>query len=104
MGIADLMKRVDARIDRSRIGDLLLVGSTGIKGHFFSQPREALGADGTVNAIAISFDCQYQAVIGTLSAGSLVEIEGHGRFRFLNELIPGGDDSGMTTLVLGAQK
>lgn len=102
MGIADLMKRVDARIDNSRIGDVLILGPIRISGHFFDTPRE--GLSGEVQATALSFDCQFQPAIGRLGAGAQVEIEGHGKYRFLNELVPGGDDSGMTTLVLGAIK
>lgn len=105
MGGRDVFARMDARIDNSRIGYMLLLGgSTRIPGHFFREPRLVESRAGNAQGVDLSFDCQYVAAIGALSSGDAVEIEDVGRFRFLNEVDPGGDDSGMTTIVLGSLK
>lgn len=96
---------MDARIDDSRIGYVLLLGgSMRIPGHFFRVPRIVESRVGNVQGVDLSFDCQYVPAIGNLGSGDQVEIEDCGKFRFLNEVDPGGDDSGKTTLVLGSIK
>ena len=102
MTARDLMRRVDARIFNSRIiKDVLIIGSTRISGAFTRAARELVMPGGAVEGVAISFDCQYPSIVGQLEEGAIVTIEGHGRFRFLRELPPGGDHSGLVVLDLG---
>jgi hypothetical protein len=104
MSSADLAKWLDGRVFGSRIGDAMLIGSTRIEGAFFDVPRDLELPNGSIRALALSFDCHYDASIGRLSAGDLVQIEGRGRYRFMSEVIPGGDHSGKTTVELGTLK
>jgi hypothetical protein len=102
MSVKDLMRRTDARIYRSRI--VRAVGNfgvvDGVEGAFFEKPREVDLPGGGVMSIGISFECQYREEFAGLAAEQLVEIDER-RFRFLRELLPGGDESGKTVIELG---
>jgi hypothetical protein len=105
MSAADLMKRMDERIFRSRAGgDIAIVNSEEIAGAFWNKARDVTLASGEVVGLAISFDCHYVPVIGELATNDQIEVQGYGAFRFLRELVPGGDESGLTILELGTIK
>lgn len=105
MTVRDFMADVDARIFKSPIvNDVLVIGSTRIDGAFWREARELQLVGGGVQAVQISFDCRYVALIGRLLPGDLVQVEGHARFRFLREIVPGGDESGKTIIELGELK
>lgn len=102
MTVRDIMKRMDARIYRSKVVRAIANFGVvdGVEGAFFSKPREVPLPGGSVMGIGISFECQYREEFASLAAESLVEIE-EVRYRFLRELQPGGDESGHTIILLG---
>lgn len=101
-GVRDRMRRIDARIYRSWIVKAVAtIGTAEISGAFFSKAREITMPGGNVMGIGISFECQYDAAIGQLELNELISIDDYGSFRFLRELIPGGDESGKTVIELG---
>lgn len=105
MSAADLMKRMDARIFRSRAGgDVAVINGVDVQGAFFKKARDVSLASGEVIGLAISFDCHYDPVIAELAINDVIEITEQGTFRFLRELVPGGDESGLTILELGTIK
>lgn len=105
MSAADLMKRMDARIFRSRAGgDVAVINGKKINGAFFGKPRELFRANGEMLALALSFDCHYVPTIGELAPNDVIEIKGYGNYRFLREFVPGGDESGKTIIELGTIK
>lgn len=97
------MRRIDRRVFSSRINKAVAsFGSTeNIAGTFFSQPREVLTVGGSFADVSLSFDCQYVPEIATLETGDDFVIEDIGTFRFLREVLPGGDESGLTIIELG---
>jgi len=102
MTVRDFMASVDARIFKSKVvQDVLLIGSTRIEGAFFEQPRELSLPGADIQAVQLSFECRYESKIGNLENGDIVTIEGHGRYRFKREVLPGGDESGITVIELG---
>lgn len=103
--IRDVMRRVDARIFRSPIVKAeLTFGTHTIIGAFIDQPRELVLPEGGIAAIGISFECQYDPAIAGLAEHDVVGVTGYGLFRFLREMLPGGDESGLTILELGTIK
>lgn len=101
MTAKDLMARVDARILRSRIADSTAVfAGREVTGAFSRKSREVPLPDGGVLSVAISFDCQYVEEIGLLLTDDIVPVDGVD-YRFLRELVPGGDESGLTIVELG---
>lgn len=103
--IRDVMRLVDERIFRSPIvRAVMTIGTHPIEGAFFDQPRELTMPEGGIGAIAISFECQYDPAIAELAEHDHVSVEGYGAFRFLRELLPGGDESGLTIIELGTVK
>jgi hypothetical protein len=102
MTVRDLMGRVDTRIFASQITRAIAsFGSNHIAGAFFQQPREIQFPEGGVMGITLSFECQWQPAISTLVPQDEISIDDYGAFRFLREIIPGGDESGLTVLELG---
>jgi hypothetical protein len=103
MTVRDVMAMFDRRIFGSRIvkAVALIDGSIEVQGAFFHQPREIQMPGGAVQTVGISFECQYVDAIGTLDLNELVSIDNYGSFRFLRELLPGGDESGLTIIELG---
>lgn len=103
MTVSDRMAWADRRIFRSRVVEALATfGDTqDVRGAFFQQPREVNMPGGSVMSIGLSFECRYVPEIANLAIGDPVTVEGYGTFRFLRELIPGGDESGLTVIELG---
>lgn len=103
MTVRDFMARIDRRIFKSQIVRALAnFGSThDIQGAFFQQPREINMPGGAIMGIGISFECQWVEAIEQLALNDAFEVEGYGTYRFLRELIPGGDESGLTVIELG---
>lgn len=111
--LAELMReQVDADIF-AQLGEIAVFDSHEIRGVFQRTYREVEFPNGAVAGLELSFDCQYTDVIGELSENDEIEIFGEnvqgtrrslGRYRFLRELIPGGDESGLTILELGTIK
>lgn len=85
-------------------GEAMVVGTTEIPGKYFNRPREVVLPNGELQGLQISFDCQYEPAIGRLVSGDLVTIVGYGKFRFLSQVVPGGDESGLTHIELGMLK
>jgi hypothetical protein len=103
VSVREFMAAVDARILASPVvRDIMKIGSYEVPGVFFAEPREIPLAGGSVRGVELSFDCRWEKKISQLTEQDLVTIVGFGRYRFLCEVIPGGDASGMTTLELGA--
>jgi hypothetical protein len=103
VSVRDFMAAVDARILKSPVvRDIMRIGSYEVPGVFFAEPREIPLAGGSVMGVEYSFDCRWEKKISNLSEQDLVTIVGFGRLRFLREVVPGGDSSGMTTIELGA--
>jgi hypothetical protein len=101
-GVRDLMRRVDARIHRSKIvRAVAYFGTSQIPGVFFDKPREVAMPGGAIMGIGISFECTYDEDIATLALNDQVVVDDYGSFRFLRELQPGGDESGKTIIELG---
>lgn len=105
MTVRDFMARIDRRIFKSKIVEALAsFGSTeDIRGAFFQQYREINLPGGSVSGVGISFECQYVPAIAALAVGDPFTVEGYGTYRFLRELIPGGDESGLTVIELGEE-
>lgn len=103
MGVRDFMAAVDRRIFASPIVEALASfgETTGIAGAFHRKPREISLPGGDIQAITLSFDCHYVDELAQLEHGDDFTIEGEGTFRFLREVIPGGDESGLTIIELG---
>lgn len=101
--VRDRMEWADRRIMRSRIVQAFATmgGTSQIQGAFFQQPREIPMPGGAVQTVGITFECRYIPEIQTMITGDAVVIEGYGTFRFLRELLPGGDESGLTIIELG---
>lgn len=99
------MAWADRRIFRSRIVEALATfGDTeDIRGAFHQQPREIEMPGGALMHVGLSFDCRYVPEIANLAINDPVTVEGYGTFRFLRELLPGGDESGLTIIELGEQ-
>lgn len=97
------MAWADRRIFRSRVVEALATfGDTqDVRGAFFQQPREITLPGGAVMAVGLSFECRYVPEIGELQNGDPFAVEGYGTYRFLRELLPGGDESGLTIIELG---
>ena len=97
------MAWADRRIFRSRVVEALATfGDTQeIRGAFHLQPREVSLPGGNVMHVGISFDCKYVPEIGELQLNDPFTVEGYGTYRFLRELLPGGDESGLTIIELG---
>lgn len=96
------MSGVDARIFSSPIVKAIAsFGTNEVPGAFFQQPREIELPGGAVMGLALSFECRYIPAIGDLRVHDEISIDDYGTFRFLRELIPGGDESGLTILELG---
>lgn len=101
-GVRDLMRRVDARIHRSKIvRAVAYFGTSAIPGIFFDKPREVPMPGGAVMGIGISFECTYDDDIATLAQNDHITVDDYGTYRFLRELQPGGDESGKTIIELG---
>lgn len=101
-GVRDLMRRVDARIHRSKIVRAVATfGTSDLEGAFFDKPREVAMPGGAIMGIGISFECTYDDDIATLALNDTIQIDDYGTFRFLRELQPGGDESGKTIIELG---
>lgn len=101
-GVRDLMRDVDARIYASPIVHAVLAfGTSEIPGAFFDKPRQVALPGGDVMSVGISFECQYTNEIGDLQAQDHVSVDDYGTYRFLRELLPGGDESGKTIIELG---
>jgi hypothetical protein len=100
------MARIDRRIFKSKIVEARAsFGPThDIRGAFFRQPREVAFPEGAVQSVQISFECQYVSAIAQLQTGDTFSVEGYGSFRFLRELLPGGDESGLTVIELGEKR
>lgn len=105
MTVADFMKRVDTRIFKSKIVNATASfgGLVGVPGAFFMEPRVVELPGGAIMSIGVCFECQYLCEIGTLAEHDSFEVDGYGCFRFLRELQPGGDESGLTIIELGEQ-
>ncbi len=104
MSARDLMATIDARIFGSRIaGDQLEFGTNVLRGKFIRQPREVEMPGGGLRVVQLTFECRYDSDIASLAIGDEVTVQGWGNFRFLGELIPGGDESGFTVIELGTQ-
>lgn len=102
MSVKDVMAVVDARILNSPIvKDKLLIGSTEFIGAFTRDPILVDLPGGGVEGVETSFACRANALFNQLEPGTPVQIEGHGYFRLLREILPGGDESGLTVLELG---
>lgn len=103
MTVRDRMAWADRRIFKSRIVEALATfGDTqDVRGAFFDQPREVVVAVGNLQSVGISFECRYVPEIGELQLNDPFTVEGYGTFRFLRELLPGGDESGLTIIELG---
>lgn len=103
MTVRDNMAWADRRIFRSRVVEALATfGDTeGIRGAFFQQPREVNMPGGSVMSIGLSFECRHVPEIANLVINDPFTVDGYGTFRFLRELIPGGDESGLTVIELG---
>ena len=111
--LAELFReRFDADIF-SALGEVAVFSSHEIRGVFNRAYREIELPNGNVAGLDLSFDCQYVAAIGELSVNDEIEIFAEnelgarrslGRYRFLRELIPGGDESGLTIIELGTIK
>ncbi len=103
MTVRDFMSGIDARIYSSQIvravADFGVV--SGVIGAFFLGPREVNLPGGNVQAVELSFECTYFEELATMQVGALVEVDDYGRYRFLRELCPGGDESGQTVIELG---
>lgn len=101
--VRDFMQKIDARIFKSPIVEALAsFGSTeNLAGAFHAEPREIVLPGGDVMFVGISFECQYIDEIGELIENADFTVEGYGTYRFLRELQPGGDESGLTTIELG---
>jgi hypothetical protein len=99
------MKSWDARIFKQPI--VRAEGSFGthiVEGAFFAEPREVEVTGGAVMGVAISFECQYDARLAELAEGDDFTVDSYGTFRFLRELLPGGDESGLTIIELGSKR
>lgn len=59
-------------------------------------------ATGEVMGVGISFECHYTPAIASLMTGDAFTVDGEA-FRFLRELLPGGDESGLTIIELGTK-
>lgn len=103
MGVRDLMARVDRRIFNSQVvrATSTFGDTSGVEGAFFKEPREIELPGGSVMRVGLSFDCQYVPEIADLAINDDFTVDGEGTFRFLRELLPGGNESGMTTIELG---
>jgi hypothetical protein len=102
--VRDLMRRVDARIYHSRVVRAVArFGTSEITGAYFQKPREVILPGGGVQTVGLSFECQHVPAIADLIEGDEISIDDYGTFRFLHELLPGGDESGRTIMVLGEQ-
>lgn len=103
MTVRDVMAVFDRRILRSRIvKDLADFGTaTGVEGAFHMQPRVIELPHGGVVGVALSFDTRASNEISQLQLNDPFTIQGHGTYRFLRELVPGGDESGLTIIELG---
>lgn len=97
------MAWADRRIFRSRIVEAFATfGDTqDVRGAFFSQPREVTLPGGNVMGIGLSFECRYVPEIADLAINDPFTVDGYGTYRFLRELLPGGDESGLTIIELG---
>lgn len=99
------MKAWDARIFKQPIVRAEgLFGTHSVEGAFFAEPREIDLAGGGVQAVSISFECQYVPAIAELHEGDDFAVDDYGTFRFLREILPGGDESGLTIIELGTKR
>lgn len=99
--VRDLMRRMDQRIYSSRIVHAVLrFGTSELQGAFFAKPREVFIAGVGMQGVGISFECQYDDDIASLSVLDEVSIDDYGTFLFRRELQPGGDESGKTIIEL----
>jgi hypothetical protein len=101
--LADEMRDIRREIFED-IGEVMVIGSSQIPGKFFRRSRELEFDDGSVATLALSFDCQHTPILEKLEEGVTVQIKGHGYFRFLRSLPPGGDESGLVHVELGTLK
>lgn len=102
MTVRDFMSRVDRRIFRSKIVRALAsFGDTqDVAGAFFKQPREIELAGGALQSVAISFECHYVDELADLAEGDPFTVDGV-TYRYIREVLPGGDESGLTIIELG---
>lgn len=102
MTVRDFMAGVDACIFKSPIVRAVAAfGDTSeVEGAFFLEPRELAMPGGNLRMIGVSFECQWLAEIAELVTGDPFFVDGT-EYRFRNEVIPGGDESGLTIIELG---
>jgi len=103
--LADAMKAVDAQIF-SAIGETMRVGATDVPGIFQRRYHEVVQRDGTIEGMAISFDCQYSPTVAGLIEGNTVTIKKSttdpGEFYIFIRRIPDkGDETGRVVVELG---
>lgn len=95
----------DRRIYKSPIVRAMAsFGSHEIAGAFFAEPRELNLPSGAVQAVGLTFECHYEPAIAELTEGDMIDVDDYGPFRFLREVLPGGDESGLTIIELGTVK
>lgn len=102
MTVRDFMARVDRRIFRSPIvrATATFGDTQGVAGAFFKEPRSIELGGGPIQTLAISFHCQYVPELADLTEGDAFTVDGEGTFSFVRELLPGGDESGLTVIEL----
>ncbi len=82
------------------VRELATFGSHRVHGAFTAALREISLPGGALQAAGISFECPYAPEIGELSPGDEIAIASYGVLRFVREVVPGGDESGLTVLEL----
>lgn len=99
--LADAMKGIDAQI-YDRIGEKMLVGAVEVPGIFMKRYHEVTLRDGTVEGVAISFDCQYSETVASLEEGDSVTVMPSAEtFVFIRRIPNRGDETGRTIVELG---
>jgi hypothetical protein len=89
------------------IGETLVSGTNEAKGIFQNKYREVEYPNGTIVGLDISFDCQWQSWMDSLSEGDAVTIEftdtdkADESYVFRRRLPRTGDESGLVILELG---
>lgn len=105
--LAGSMPVIDALIFGA-IGETAIFGGNEAAGIFSNKYREIEYPNGTIVGLDISFDCQWQAFMGSLAEGDAVTITYPGTdrasesYRFLRRLPATGDESGLTIMELGS--
>jgi hypothetical protein len=83
------------------LGEIAVISGQEVKGRLHRKYREIELRDGNIVGLDLSFDCQYQVFMGSLSPGDALTVEG-GNYRFIRRIPPEGDESGLVILELGS--